>query len=145
MHDKIIIKGAKEHNLKPIPRQWFRPINFGEWNGKAIKDIKEKMQQLLDEWKTNPTKEAPGGESFAEFQDRNISGLHAVVNAATEGEQIMILAHLRNCLFFWALAKNGAPLEGDALDLIDDKHFHQDSGAVSKFEYDGKLEFKGLI
>lgn len=136
---------AKQHNLKPIPRQWFRPINFGEWNGKKVADIKDKMQELLDKWKTNPGLEAPGGESFADFQERNLGGLHAVVRAATEGEQIMIVAHLRNCLLFWAVAKNEAPLEGDALDLIDDKHYHQDSGEVSVFEWDGSLKFKGKI
>lgn len=136
---------AKAHDLKPIPRMWFRPIDFGEWNGKPVKDIKDNMQQLLDVWKTNPDKEAPGGESFSEFQDRNLGGLHAIINAATDGEEIMLVAHLRNCLLMWAVAKNGGPLEGDALDLIDNKQYHQDSGKVAKFEWDGSLTFKGQI
>lgn len=136
---------AKEHDLKQIPRQWFRPINFGDYNGKKISDIKDKMQALLDEWKTNPEQEAPGGESFQEFQDRNLAGLHAIINAATDGEEIMVVAHLRNCLLFWAVAHNGAPLKGEALDLIDDKHYHQDSGELSKFEWDGTLNFKGKV
>lgn len=136
---------AEEHDLKPIARRWFRPINFGEWNGKPIKDIKDKMADLLDIWKTEPTHQAPGGESFEEFQDRNLSGLMAVANNAAPDEQIMIVAHLRNCLLFWAVAKNGGPLEGEALDLIDDKHYHQESGEVSRFEWDGALTFKGKI
>lgn len=136
---------AKEHNLKQIPRMWFRPINFGEWNGKKVADIKDQMQKLLNVWKTDPDEDAPGGESFSDFQDRNLGGLHAVINAATDSEEIMIVAHLRNCLLFWAVAKNGGPLEGDALDLLDDKHYHQDSGQVSKFEWNGSLEFKGKI
>ena len=136
---------AKEHSLKQIPRIWFRPINFGEWNGKKVADIKDQMQKLLDIWKTNPDQDAPGGESFADFQDRNLGGLHAVINAATEGEQIIIVAHLRNCLLLWAVAENEGPLEGDALDLIDDKHYHQESGEVSKFEWDGSLKFVGKI
>jgi broad specificity phosphatase PhoE len=136
---------AKAHGLRPISKRWFRPINFGEWNGQPIKAIKDKMQQLLDKWKTDPETKAPGGESFEDFQNRNLEGLHAVVNSARDKEEIMIVAHLRNCLLFWALAKNGEPLEGDALDLIDDKHYHQDSGKVSKFVWDGSLEFKGKI
>ena len=103
------------------------------------------MQKLLDAWKTNPDEDAPGGESFTDFQDRNLGGLHAVINAATDGEQIMLVAHLRNCLLFWAVSENGGPLEGDALDLIDDKHYHQESGEVSKFEWDGSLKFAGKI
>jgi broad specificity phosphatase PhoE len=136
---------AEAHNLKPIPRQWFRPINFGSWNGQKVSEIKDKMQELLDKWKTDPDSEAPGGESFTEFQDRNLGGLQAVLRAAQDGEEIMIVAHLRNCLLFWAVSQNGGPLSGDALDLIDDKHFHQDSGEVSVFEYNGNFEFKGKI
>jgi broad specificity phosphatase PhoE len=144
--DKTARIVAKAHNLKPIPRQWFRPINYGEWNGKKVTDVKEEMQKLLDEWKTNPDKKAPGdGDSFTEFQDRFLGGLHAVINAASGNEQIMILGHLRNCLLLWAVAKNGEPLKGDTLDLIDDKHFHQESGSVAKYEWDGSLQFKGII
>lgn len=136
---------AKAHDLKTIPRMWFRPINYGEWNGQKISDIKHKMQALLDKWKIDPTTKAPGGESFEDFQDRNLAGLHAIINAATDGEQIMLVAHLRNCLLFWAVAENGQPLEGEALNLIDDKHFHQESGEVSKFVWDGSLTFKEKI
>lgn len=136
---------AKAHDLKTIPRRWFRPINFGEWNGQKISDIKDKMKQLLEVWKTRPDENAPGGESFQDFQDRNLGGLHAILNAATDGEQIMLVAHLRNCLLFWALSENGGPLEGDDLDLIDDKHYHQDSGKVARFEWDGSFKFKGQI
>jgi broad specificity phosphatase PhoE len=136
---------AEEHNLTPIPVQWFRPINFGDWNGQKLSAIKAEMERLLNVWKTNPDEEAPGGESFSDFQDRNLGGLEAVLKATSDGEEIMIVAHLRNCLLFWAVAENGGPLKGDALDLIDDKHYHQDSGEVSVFEFDGSLKFKGKI
>lgn len=137
---------AEYDDLKPLARAWFRPINFGDWNGQPIKEIHAQMDELLNEWKKDPKVKAPNGESFYDFQDRNLAGLHATLSAAVDGEEIMIVAHLRNCLLFWAVAKNGGPLKGDDLDLIDDKHFHQDSGDVSKFEWDGQtLQFKGLI
>lgn len=134
---------AKEHGLKPIPRKWFRPIDFGDLNGKPVKDIQEQLDQLTEMWKTDPNHEAPGGESFTEFQERNLGGLNAVLHAATENESLMIVAHLRNCLLFWSVAKNGGPLQGESLDLLN--QYHQESGDVSKFQWDGQLTFAGKL
>jgi alpha-ribazole phosphatase len=137
---------GNEHELKPIPRMWFRPLNYGDMNGKSLKDIQPKLDELNQIWKTNPDHEAPGGESFREFQDRNLGGLHAIMSAAKDDEQIMIVAHLRNCLLFWGVAQMGEPLSGDAIEIMAGKIFHQESGAVSKYEYDdGKLKYIGLV
>lgn len=137
---------AQHHHLKPIPRQWFRPLNYGDLNGKSLADIKPKLQELNDIWKTNPDHEAPGGESFTEFQDRNLQGLHAILSAADEGEQIMVVAHLRNCLLFHGVATTGGPLHGDNIQTMDGEGWHQDSGDVSYFQFDnGLLKFVKII
>jgi broad specificity phosphatase PhoE len=136
---------AKEHDLMPIPRQWFRPLDYGDLNGKPLKDIQPLLDKLNEIWKTNPDHEAPHGESFREFQDRNLGGMHAIIRAAKEGEQIMLVAHLRNCLLFHAVALSGGPVQGDAIQLMDGKSWHQESGAVSQFEWDGQLKFVGLL
>lgn len=126
---------GKHHNLKPISRQWFRPLHYGDLEGKSIKDIQPQLDQLNEIWKTNPDHEAPGGESWNEFQDRNLQGLHAILKAAEDGEQIMLVAHLRNCLLLHGVAVSGGPLAGDTLDLMKGKDWHQESGAVSKYEF----------
>lgn len=138
---------AKNHQIIPIPRSWFRPINFGEWNGRKISDIKDKMQQLLDQWKTDPEKSAPGGESFEDFQDRNLGGLQAVMRAANDGDEIMIAAHLRNAKLFNAVAEVGHPLRGEDLKLMEEDGYHQGSGEIAKYLYgsDGRLIFKEKI
>lgn len=137
---------AHEHGLKPIARQWFRPLNYGDMNGKSLKDIKPKLDELNEIWKTNPEHEAPGGESFTEFQDRNLQGLHAILSAAREGEQIMVVAHLRNCLLFHAVALHGGPLSGDAVMAMAGKDWHQESGSVSQFQYqDDRITFIGIL
>lgn len=139
---------AKHHQLKPVLRQWFRPLNYGDLNGKSLADIKPKLQELNDIWKTNPDHEAPGGESFTEFQDRNLQGLHAILKAAKDGEEIMVVAHLRNCLLFHSVATTGGPLKGDSIQTMDGEGWHQDPGAVSRFEFNQEgamLKFKGIF
>lgn len=139
---------GKHHGLKPILRQWFRPLNYGEMQGKEIKDIQPQLDQLNEIWKTNPEHEAPGGESWKEFQDRNLQGLHAILRSAEDGEQIMLVAHLRNCLLLHGVAVSGGPLEGDSLDLMKGKNWHQESGSVSKFEYEEEgaiLKYLGMF
>lgn len=136
---------AKEHGLKPIARQWFRPLNYGDLNGKPLKEIRPTLEKLNAIWKKNPDHEAPNGESFAEFQDRNLGGLDSIMGRAKDGESLMIVAHLRNCLLFHGVAKNGGPLSGDAIDLMAGKDWHQESGSVSKFTWDGKLHFVGIL
>lgn len=102
---------AKHHKLKPIPRQWFRPLSYGELEGKSLKDIEPELQKLNETWKDDPGYEVPGGESWEEFQSRNIQGLHAILKNAKDDEQIMLVAHLRNTLLFHAVAITGGPLK----------------------------------
>jgi broad specificity phosphatase PhoE len=127
---------AEHHDLKVITRQWFRPLDYGDMAGKSLKDIQPKLDELNEIWKTDPDHAAPGGESFSEFQSRNLQGLHAILKNAEDGEQIMLVAHLRNCLLFHAVAVSGGPLEGDSIQLMDGKSWHQESGSVSKFEFE---------
>ena len=130
---------AKHHDLKPIAREWFTPLDFGTLQGKKISEIQPELDRLNEIWKTNPDEEAPGGESWTGFQERNLGGLHAILKNAEDGEQIMLVAHLRNCLLFHGVAVSGGPLQGETIRLMNDKSWHQASGAVSKFEWDNEL------
>jgi broad specificity phosphatase PhoE len=139
---------AKEHGLKNIPRFWFRPLDYGSLNGKLLSEIQPQLDKLNEIWKTNPDHEAPGGESWTEFQDRNLQGLHAILRAAKDGEAIMLVCHLRNCLLLHSVAISGGPLAGGTLDLMQGKDWHQESGSVSKFEYEEEgaiLKYVGMF
>lgn len=137
---------AKQHKLLQIPRQWFRPLDYGTLNGKKISEIESQLEALNKIWQTDPDHEAPSGESFKEFQDRNLQGLHAILKNASYNEQILLVAHLRNCLLFHAVAINGHPLKGPEVQVMDGKSWHQDPGSVSKFIWDGNLlKFVGII
>lgn len=139
---------AKHHGLKVIARSWFRPINFGELNGKSLKDIGPELDRITEIWKTNPDYEVPGGESFSEFQDRNLQGLHSILNSARDDEQIMLVAHLRNAILFHAVATSGGPLKGDSITAMDGKEWEQVPGSVTEFDYDQEgavLHYKGVF
>ena len=136
---------AKDHDLKQSPRLWFRPLNYGDLNGKKVVDIQPTLDKLNEIWKTDPDHQAPNGESWNDFQDRNLAGLHAVIASASDGEEIMIVAHLRNCLLFHGVAVTGAPLEGESLEMMSDEDWHQDSGAVSRFTWDGELHYEEML
>lgn len=137
---------AKKHDLEVTPKQWFRPLDYGDLNGKKLADIQPTLDKLNEIWKSDPDHQAPNGESFREFQDRNVGGLHAIMRHAMDGEEIMIVAHLRNCLLFHSIALAGGPLEGEDIQMMDGKSWHQESGSVSQFEFeDGKLNFVGIL
>ena len=136
------------HGLKPIKRSWFRPINYGELEGKLLKDIKPRLQDLNNIWKKDPTYEAPGGESFQEFQDRNLQGLQAILDTAMDETEVMLIAHLRNTLLIHGVATTGGPLEGERVQMMDGKHWSQEPGSVSRLEYDQseqRLYFRGMF
>lgn len=137
---------AKKHDIEPSPRMWFRPLDYGDLNGKKLTEIQPTLDKLNEIWKTDPQHEAPNGESFKSFQDRNIGGLHTIMRHAKDGEQIMIVAHLRNCLLFHAVAVIGGPVQSDSMEMMAGKDWHQESGSVSQFEFDGgTLKFVGLL
>jgi alpha-ribazole phosphatase len=131
---------AKHHKLKPIAREWFRPLNYGDLAGKSLSEIQPELDRLNEIWKTDPNYEVAGGESWTEFQDRNLGGLHAILKNASDGEQIMVVAHLRNCLLFHGVAVNQGPLEGEAIQMMDGKKWHQRSGSISKFVWGDEQE-----
>lgn len=127
---------AEPHDMPVTAKSWFRPLNYGKLSGKKIADIQDQLDKYNAIWQTDPDAEVPGGESFTEFQDRNLDGLAAVIGRATDGDSILIVAHLRNCLLFHGVALNGGPLKGKALELMEGKDWHQESGAVSQFVCD---------
>ena len=137
---------AEMHDLTPMPRKWFRPLDYGTLSGKKIKDIQPMLDKLNEQWMTDPDVDAPSGESFASFQNRNMDGLEEIMLAAKDGEMIMIVAHLRNCLLFHGISVTGGPLEGEDMKLMIGDDFHQESGQVARYSWDNDtLKFVSLL
>jgi broad specificity phosphatase PhoE len=136
---------ADSHRLKVIENEAFRPLNYGTLNGKLLTDIQDKLDELTEEWKTNPDAKAPKGESFTEFQDRNLTALKKILNQP-EVESILLVGHLRNSLLFHEFALIGKPLEGESVQVMDGKKWAQEEGSIAEYEWeDNKLTFVGMI
>jgi broad specificity phosphatase PhoE/2'-5' RNA ligase len=111
-----------------------RPINFGELQGKLIKDVEPEMEKIQEIWKNNLNEPAYNGESFLDFQNRNITIFEEILGRSKSGENIVIAAHLRNCIFFLAyILNNRKALSGETLNLL--KNITQDPAGISILKY----------
>jgi probable phosphoglycerate mutase len=126
------IAGSQDVTIMDTPN--LRPINFGDWNGKPLSQVEPKMIELQEDWKKHPSKKAPNGESFTEFQSRMLLIAKHMLKGAKPGKRVLMVAHLRNCIWMLAYALNGQkPLEGDSLDLLN--RITQQEGQASVLFY----------
>lgn len=113
-----------------------RPINFGELNGKPLKEAGPKIEAYAKAWRTKPGLKTRGGESFSDFQERMEEVVETAVAGAHAGS-VGIVAHLRNCIWILAYALNGGELlSGDTLRLMD--RVTQEVGRLSIVSYSRK-------
>jgi probable phosphoglycerate mutase len=61
---------AKQHQLPVEVHEGLKEINVGELEGLALSSLSVTFSQLLMQWWRGRSERLPGGESFAEFQDR---------------------------------------------------------------------------
>mgnify|MGYP000570965019 CR=1 FL=1 len=66
---------AAAHGLTPIQDAHFREINFGEWEGHTIAELKEKYGKAYIDFFENPFDHpVPGEGSFQNAMDRALEG-----------------------------------------------------------------------
>jgi broad specificity phosphatase PhoE len=128
---------AVSRNLRVIIEPAFTDIDFGEWQGLALKKVEEKYPDLFRIWREQPQAVAfPGGESLAQARIRAWDGLGRVIRE-NPGKTILIISHrvITKVLICAVLG-------------LDDSHFwqiKQDTTAVNCFEYTGKTFVVSLI
>ena len=98
-----------------IPLQWteaLRPINFGLLQGQPYPSIKKELDALWCEWEKDLSAEAPGGESFATFQNR----IFPFYQSLAKAQCLLIVTHTRCASYFMAVCLNGGrPLAPDTI------------------------------
>ena len=125
---------TEETGIEAVETDALKPIDFGTWNGALLTEIEPDMKALQETWKTEPDTPALGGESFTTFQDRSIEFFEDVIKKIEPGKTVVLVAHLRNCVFFLSYALNGKkPLKGEALDLLN--NVNQEVGTCSLIQY----------
>jgi len=97
--------------------QNLREINWGDWEGKKLKDVKKYEHHLLDEqtaagWKFR----APGGESREEALVRTRLAL-CEAHKKWPGQKILVICHLGviKCLLYDAMGKLFLPHEKNGI------------------------------
>lgn len=84
---------AKPHNIQPILTQNLRPWNLGDFTGQPVKDVKDKMQDYVN----NPEQPIPNGESFNQFKNRFLTTLQMVLDhVKTNNSAVALVSHTRN-------------------------------------------------
>jgi broad specificity phosphatase PhoE len=128
---------AEVHGLQVIDEPAFIDIDFGEWHGLPLKEVKERYTEVYNAWRERPQAVTfPGGENLAQVRTRAWEGLQQVVRQNPE-KTILIVSH-RVVTKILICAVLG----------LGDSHFwqiKQDTTAVNCFEYNRGVFFVALI
>jgi phosphoserine phosphatase len=108
----------------------FTDLNYGAWQAKSHKEVKNNYPQLYYEWGTRPYNiQIPGGESLYEVQKRSFNGLKKIINK-NNGKIICIVSHrVINKLLISKIL--GIPKTGFW-------KIRQDTGCINIIEYQDK-------
>jgi broad specificity phosphatase PhoE len=84
---------AEPRSLKIKVLDDLTEIDFGEWQGLHMQEIKEKWPELWSEWRKDPSHIAiPGGETFSQIAVRSSRVLNLVI-AENRGSTSIIASH----------------------------------------------------
>ena len=126
---------SKGLTVKPDPA--FIDMDYGEWQGLPLEEVKIKYPDLYRLWQERPQEVTfPGGENLARVRARAWEGFERVAQG-NPGRIVLVVSHrvVTKVLICAALG-------------LDDSHFwqiKQDTTAVNCFEYTGKNFITSLI
>jgi len=128
---------AEAKALQVVPHPEFIDIDFGEWQGLPLKEVREKYAELYRLWRERPEAiHFPGGENLARVRARAWEGLQKVIRENPD-KTALILSHrvVTKVLICAVLG-------------LDDSHFwhiQQDTTAVNCIEYNRGFFVTSLI
>ncbi len=118
---------ATAFHLNIVTLQGFIDINYGEWEGLAYDEVRQRYANLCRKWEGRPhLVKFPNGESLEEVKRRSFSAFMKVV-AENSGKSILIIPHrvINKVLLCAVLGLSNA-------------HFwsiRQDTGCINVIEY----------
>lgn len=92
-----------------IPQFGLRPIDMGNLSGKTHDENAEQMAKLYEKWKTDKSAKIPGGESFADFENRNLGTIQSILQGSRPGDSIAIVGHSITAKLLQKYAQIGGP------------------------------------
>ncbi|MBC7342777.1 MAG: histidine phosphatase family protein [Clostridia bacterium] len=120
---------AQFHDQEVIPHDAFDDMDFGQWQGMPLEQVKSQYAEDYAAWESKPEAfVAPGGEGLDGVRQRSLAGLQQLVSEMREGETLAIVTH-RVILKVLICAMLG----------LDNSHFwhiRQGTCAINIFDYD---------
>jgi broad specificity phosphatase PhoE len=84
---------AKPHQLTPVPKDGFREISHGHWEGLSRKEVEQQFSEEYSAWESDPFTFAPeGGESGISVLARALPIIHEVV-VKHKDRNVMVVSH----------------------------------------------------
>jgi broad specificity phosphatase PhoE len=124
-------------NLQVVPLEGINDMNFGNWEGRSIDDVKEQNKELFDLWRYSPDKlSIPGGETLDDVRQRVAATVDDLA-AKHENDTVLLVTHRVVCKVLLC------HLLG-----LDNSHFWQiaqDTTAVNRFQVVGGRSTVTLI
>jgi broad specificity phosphatase PhoE len=113
------------HGLSVTPHPGLTDLNYGDWQGVSLGEVRQKYPELYRMWKQTPhTVVFPNGEGLASVRDRALGAVQEIVTRHL-GKTVLLAAHrVVNKVLVMALLG------------LDNSHFWrigQDTAAVNEF------------
>ncbi len=118
---------ANHHQLKVEIAPGLIDLDFGEWQGLLLQEVKDKEQELYDEWANHPERvKLPAGESLNDVRKRAVGVVNEAIDKY-EGTAVLVSHRVVNKVLICALLG------------LDNSHFwniRQDTCGITIFTYE---------
>jgi alpha-ribazole phosphatase len=121
---------AAPHKLKVKLIENLNDIDCGEWEGLTLKEVKERYEDIYQDWVDTPEQvRLPGGEGLEDVRSRVFPFVKDAVTRARDGKIVLVSHRAVNKVLICALL---------GLDNSFFWNFKLDTGAITRFSFDGK-------
>jgi len=88
---------AGKFNLTVQTLEGLNDTNFGEWEGKSLKEVEEKYPELFKVWQSAPADLIfPGGETLTRAKNRAVAAIREIVDAHSDQTGVVV-SHRATC------------------------------------------------
>jgi broad specificity phosphatase PhoE len=120
---------AAPHKLKVKLEENLNDIDCGEWQGLTLKEVKERYNDIYQDWVDTPEQvRLPGGEGLDDIRCRALPFVQDAVTRAREGKIVLVSHRAVNKVLICALL---------GLDNSMFWSFKLDTAAVTRLSFDG--------
>jgi len=120
---------AAPHKLKVKLVENLNDIDCGEWEGLTLKEVKERYDDIYQDWVDTPERvRLPGGEGLEDVRRRVFPFVKDAVTRARDGKIVLVSHRAVNRVLICALL---------GLDNSFFWNFKLDTGAITRFAFDG--------